>query len=350
MARRKLHRYTGNEVASQPSIAEQLLRGTKIGNWLYGESKTYTDGNNAKRQDATFKESANGQMVQRMGETAKDAGSLALTGLAFGNPLTTSNAMAPLITGSQAYWIGHGINDGAQRIENIEEGVKNFVEDPSWQNTKEVAEEVPWLALDVAGAVPVARTVATTAEQVMPTVRNAANKASNYLKKQYASYEGAKIINSEVNQFPKQKWMLDQYNDHDFIFNEFSNPNSVVHVTPNPIVGKNVTEKASHVAGTSLVPGSAERSLVEGQNMIWLWDGKPYRAQWNDQTFISIPKTNRMTQTRQNRAVGIPEIDLTAPTTKIITRNPLIGGFERQIVVSEPEPITPIIFMKDLLN
>ena len=38
-----------------------------------------------------------------MGETAKDAGSLALTGLAFGNPLTTSNAMAPLITGSQAY-------------------------------------------------------------------------------------------------------------------------------------------------------------------------------------------------------------------------------------------------------
>jgi hypothetical protein len=32
MARRKLHRYTGNEVASQPSIAEQLLRGTKIGN------------------------------------------------------------------------------------------------------------------------------------------------------------------------------------------------------------------------------------------------------------------------------------------------------------------------------
>ena len=50
-----------------------------------------------------------------MGETAKDAGSLALTGLAFGNPLTTSNAMAPLITGSQAYWIGHGINDGAPR-------------------------------------------------------------------------------------------------------------------------------------------------------------------------------------------------------------------------------------------
>ena len=32
MAKRKLHRYTGNEIASQPSIAEQLLRDTKIGN------------------------------------------------------------------------------------------------------------------------------------------------------------------------------------------------------------------------------------------------------------------------------------------------------------------------------
>lgn len=38
-----------------------------------------------------------------MGETAKDAGNLALTGLAFGNPLTAGSAMAPLITGAQAY-------------------------------------------------------------------------------------------------------------------------------------------------------------------------------------------------------------------------------------------------------
>jgi hypothetical protein len=66
-----------------------------------------------------------------MGETAKDAGELVATGLAFGNPLTAGAYMSPLIVGSQAYWIGHGINDGAQRIENIGEGVKNFVEDPS---------------------------------------------------------------------------------------------------------------------------------------------------------------------------------------------------------------------------
>lgn len=45
-----------------------------------------------------------------------------------------------------------------------------------------------------------------------------------------------------------------------------------------------------------------------------------------------------MVQTRQPGAVGVPEIDLTAPTTKIITRNPITGGFERQLVVSPVQP------------
>jgi hypothetical protein len=131
MPRNKLKRYTGAEVAQPKSIAEQLLTGTKIGNLLYGKQKTYKDGYNQERKDASFNESANGQMVQRMGQTAKGAGNLVATGLAFGNPLTAGTYMAPLITGSQAYWIGHGIKDGAQRIENIGEGVQNFVEDPS---------------------------------------------------------------------------------------------------------------------------------------------------------------------------------------------------------------------------
>lgn len=103
MSRNKLKRYTGAEVAQPKSIAEQLLAGTKLGNLLYGKQKTYKDGYGTERKDASFKESTNGQLVQRMGDTAKDAGSLALTGLAFDNPLTASNAMAPLITGSQAY-------------------------------------------------------------------------------------------------------------------------------------------------------------------------------------------------------------------------------------------------------
>ena len=103
MPRNKLKRYTGAEVAQPKSIAEQLLADTKLGNLLYGKQETYKDGNNQERKDADFKESANGQLVQRMGETAKDVGGLVATGLAFGNPLTASNAMAPLIAGSQAY-------------------------------------------------------------------------------------------------------------------------------------------------------------------------------------------------------------------------------------------------------
>ena len=176
MTRRKLHRYTGNEVASQPSIAEQLLRGTKIGELLYGKPKTYTDGDGNEKQDATFKESANGRLVQRMEETAKGAGNLVLTGLAFGNPLTASSTMAPLITGAQAYWVGHGIQDGAQRIENIGEGVKNFVEDHSWQAAREVVKEVPMLALDVAGALPVVKTVIQTGKNIEPAAQQIVQK------------------------------------------------------------------------------------------------------------------------------------------------------------------------------
>jgi hypothetical protein len=74
-----------------------------LGNLLYGKPKTYKDGYGKTRSHASFKESANGQLVQRMGETAKDAGNLVATGLAFGNPVTASAYVAPLITGSQAY-------------------------------------------------------------------------------------------------------------------------------------------------------------------------------------------------------------------------------------------------------
>jgi hypothetical protein len=103
MPRNKLKRYTSAEVAQPKSIAEQLLAGTKLGNLLYGKQETYKDGYDTERKDASFKESANGQLVQRMEETAKDAGGLVATGLAFGNPLTASTYMAPLIAGSQAY-------------------------------------------------------------------------------------------------------------------------------------------------------------------------------------------------------------------------------------------------------
>lgn len=176
MSRNKLKRYTGAEVAQPKSIAEQLLAGTKLGNLLYGKPETYKDGYDIERKDADFKESANGQLVQRMWETAKDAGNLVATGLAFGNPLTASNTIAPLIVGSQAYWIGHGINDGAQRIDNVGESVQNFVEDPSWQNAGAIVKEVPMLALDVASALPVARTVIETSKNAIPAAQQAAQR------------------------------------------------------------------------------------------------------------------------------------------------------------------------------
>ena len=72
----KLQRYTGAEVAQQKSIAEQLLEGTKIGNLLYGKPETYKDGYDTERKDADFKESTNGQLVQRMRNTGKDVGQL----------------------------------------------------------------------------------------------------------------------------------------------------------------------------------------------------------------------------------------------------------------------------------
>lgn len=141
------------ETYSGKSIAQQLLGDTKLGKWLW-RNNTYTDGYDSEKKDASFKESANGQLVERMAKTTKDAGNLAMTGLAFGNPLTAGSIMSPLITASQAYWIANGINDGRQRIENL-------VEDPNLQ-------DVTMLALDVAGAVPVVKTVTTTSKHLLP--------------------------------------------------------------------------------------------------------------------------------------------------------------------------------------
>lgn len=138
---------------------------------------TFEDGyGRTLNAEVPLQESAQGQELKRMGETAKDAGELVATGLAFANPLTASGVMAPLITGSQAYWIGHGINDGAQRIENIGEGAQTFAEEPSWQNAWTIVKEVPMLALDVAGTLPVARTIVQTGNNAIPAAQQAAQR------------------------------------------------------------------------------------------------------------------------------------------------------------------------------
>ena len=87
---------------------------------MYGPEETYTDGYGHKRKDASFSESANGQEAKRMAETAKDAAKSSAIGLAFGNPLTAGEVMAPLITGAQAYMVGEGLNDAQRRVnENL---------------------------------------------------------------------------------------------------------------------------------------------------------------------------------------------------------------------------------------
>lgn len=58
------------------SIASQLLEGTKLGKLLYGEPETYTDGYGQERSHASLEESANGQQLKRMKDTAVGAGTM----------------------------------------------------------------------------------------------------------------------------------------------------------------------------------------------------------------------------------------------------------------------------------
>ena len=100
-----------------------------------------------------LKESATGQELDRMKETAKGAGKLVATGLAFGNPVTTSTVMAPLITGSQAYFMTEGLKDAYDRI----------------TSPNKTAADGAMVALDVAGAVPAFSAIKNGAKYVLPT-------------------------------------------------------------------------------------------------------------------------------------------------------------------------------------
>ena len=89
-----------------------------------------------------------------MKETAKGAGKLVATGLAFSNPVTASATMAPLITGSQAYFISEGLKDAYNRV----------------KSSNKTAEDGAMIALDVAGAVPAFSAIKNGAKYVLPTV------------------------------------------------------------------------------------------------------------------------------------------------------------------------------------
>ena len=89
-----------------------------------------------------------------MKDTAEGAGKLAATGLAFSNPVTASATMAPLITGSQAYFMTEGLKDAYDRV----------------TSPNKTAADGAMVALDVAGAVPAVGAVRNGAKYVLPTV------------------------------------------------------------------------------------------------------------------------------------------------------------------------------------
>lgn len=88
-----------------------------------------------------------------MKDTAKDAGKLAATVLAFSNPVTASTAMAPLITGSQAYFMTEGLKDAYNRV----------------MSSNKTAEDGAMVTLDVAGAVPAFSAIRNGTKYVLPT-------------------------------------------------------------------------------------------------------------------------------------------------------------------------------------
>ena len=101
----------------------------------------------------SLKESATGQELDRMKDTAKGTGKLVATGLAFGNPVTTSSTIAPLITGSQAYFMTEGLKDAYDRV----------------ISPNKTTADGAMVALDVTGAVPAFSAIRNGAKYVLPT-------------------------------------------------------------------------------------------------------------------------------------------------------------------------------------
>ena len=173
MAKKKSNALKGYETYSGKSWAKQLLAGTWLGNLLYGPEETYTDGYGHKRKDASFSESANGQEAKRMAETAKDAAKISAMGLAFGNPLTAGEVMAPLITGAQAYMVGEGLNDAQRRVnENLTTKKSN------WEQVGDAA----IVGLDLLGSYPALKSINTGWQQVAPELEKGWGVMRNYIK------------------------------------------------------------------------------------------------------------------------------------------------------------------------
>lgn len=167
------------------------------------------------KHPVSLKESATGQEWDRVKDTAKGAGKLVATGLAFSNPVTASATMAPLITGSQAYFISEGLKDAYNRV----------------MSSNKTAADGAMIALDVAGAVPAFSAIRNGAKYVLPTA--AKTVAPALIAKQISK---TKLPATEpllnVGWAPKQTIGVTRAGEYDNMF--YPNRYDVVHGNANP--------------------------------------------------------------------------------------------------------------------
>ena len=163
----------------------------------------------------SLKESATGQELDRMKDTAKGTGKLVATGLAFGNPITASSTIAPLITGSQAYFMTEGLKDAYDRV----------------TSPNKTAADGAMVALDVAGAVPAFSAVRNGAKYVLPTATKTVAPA--LIAKQISK---TKLPATEpllnIGWAPKQTIGVTRAGEYDNMF--YPNRYDVVHGNANP--------------------------------------------------------------------------------------------------------------------
>ena len=79
-----------------------------------------------------------------------------------------------------------------------------------------------------------------------------------------------------------------------------------------------------------------------GKNMIWLYEGEPYRLSGNDNVFIAMNKSTPVVNTQQTNAVGIEAIPL-AQATKIFERNPITKGVDKIIFTPKGTKQTRVV-------
>ena len=166
----------------------------------------------------SLKESATGQELDRMKNTVESAGKLAATGLAFSNPVTASATMAPLITGSQAYFMSEGLKDAYNRV----------------MSPNKTAADGAMVALDVAGAVPAFSAIRNGAKYVLPT---AAKTVAPVLISKQISKTKLPTVEPTLNigWGPKQTLKVSRAGEYDQIYfperwdvvNESANPHGV---------------------------------------------------------------------------------------------------------------------------